>query len=267
MIKLFITDLDGTLLGMNHTLNPKDIEAVQSLSEKGIDFAVASGRMDHEIIEVIKKAEVGAHRVSQNGAFLYNRDDQHIHSRTFEGEFAKKILDVIEELPLIKTVSTADSTYTATHSKAIDLISEQLFHEIIVEPDLREHLGSNILASKISLNGKEQEIREAYNHIHTSLQNDADIFISHETCVDIMPKSINKGTGIKALLHTLDVKPEEIVVIGDSYNDLSMFELTPHSYAMSNAHPEVKEKANHVVDYVYEAIEDIENKMSVASGE
>ncbi|QHE53245.1 HAD family hydrolase [Pontibacillus sp. HMF3514] len=261
MIKLFITDLDGTLLGMNHSLKQKDITAVQSLDEKGIDFGVASGRMDHEILEVLKKVEVGAHRVSQNGAFLYDRDDQHIHSQTFEGPLAKRILDVIEEEPLIKTVSTADSTYTAKHSKWIDLISEQLFHDIIVEPSLRDHVGTKIHASKISLNGTEHEITEAYERIHSSLQGDVDIFISHESCVDIMPKAINKGTGIQALLDTLDVNPEEIVCIGDSFNDLSMFELTPHSYAMSGAHPKVKEKANHVVDHVYEAIEDIEKKM------
>ncbi len=263
MTKLFITDLDGTLLGMNHTLNQKDIDAVRSLPEQGIDFAVASGRMDHEIIEVLKRVEVGGHRVSQNGAFLYDRNDKHIHSQTFEGPLAQQILDVIEKEQLIKTVSTADSTYTAKHSKWIDIINKQLFHEIIVEPNLREHVGTNILASKISLNGKEQEIMEAYERIHSSLQDDADIFISHESCVDIMPKAINKGTGIKALLDKLDLEPEDIVCIGDSFNDLSMFELTPHSYAMSGAHPEVKKNANFVVDHVYEAIEDIQKKIGL----
>jgi len=267
MIKLFITDLDGTLLGMNHTINQKDIEAVKTLSEKGIGFAVATGRMDHEIIEVLKRVEVRAHRLSQNGAFLYDCDDEHIHSQTFDAPLAKRILDVIEKEPLIKTVSTADSTYTAEHSKWIDLISEQLFHDIIVEPDLRENLGTSIHASKITLNGEEHKITKAYDRIHNSIQQDVDIFISHESCVDIMPKSINKGTGIKALLDTLDVKPDEIVCIGDSFNDLSMFELTPHSYAMSGAHPDVKKKANYVVDHVYEAIEDIEKKITVAASE
>ncbi len=260
MIKLFISDLDGTLLGMNHYMKSEDIQAIQELTAGKVQLAVASGRMDHEINEVLKRMEVSGHRVSQNGAFVYDHESNNIHSKTFDESTARKVMEDMEEVPLLKTVSTADRTYTPKHSKWIDVISEQLFHDIIVDPNMIEEFGKTIHPSKISLHGREEEVIVASRMIDKKYGQNLDSFVSHETCVDMMPKAINKGTGIKALLQEINIKPEEIACVGDSFNDLSMFELTPHSYAMSTARPEVKERASQVVDHVHEAIEDLEKK-------
>ena len=50
------------------------------------------------------------------------------------------------------------------------------------------------------------------------------------------------------------MKQNEVACIGDSFNDISMFEVTPHSFTLHHAHPYVKEKANHIVRSVEEAI-------------
>ncbi|UOQ43667.1 HAD family hydrolase [Halobacillus salinarum] len=260
MIKLFISDLDGTLLGMNHTLKKEDVTAIQKLVMNNVQLAVATGRMDHEIKEILKRMGVAGHRISQNGAFIYDREDTHIHSKTFEGSLARKIMTEIEPEPLIKTVSTADKTYSAEHNEWIELISEQLLHDVIIHPKMAEEFGTTIAPSKITLHGKEHDVIEAYKRIDQRFGNDLDSFISHESCVDIMPKSINKGNAILSLLSKIGIRPEETVCIGDSFNDISMFENIPHSYAMSTAHPEVQQKAAKVVDHVHEAIKDLENQ-------
>ena len=52
----------------------------------------------------------------------------------------------------------------------------------------------------------------------------------------------------------LQIEANEVACIGDSFNDISMFEVTPHSFTLHHAHPYVKEKANHIVRSVEEAI-------------
>jgi Cof subfamily protein (haloacid dehalogenase superfamily) len=260
MIKLFISDLDGTLLGMDHFIKNEDVDALKRLFEHDVPLTVASGRMDHEIKEVMKRVGMTGHRVSQNGAFVFDKEDGHIYSKTFDGDLAKKVMASIEEEPMIKTVSTADETYAREHNKWIDIISEQLFHDIRIDPNMTERFGKSIFPSKISLHGKEQNVIDSYNRIDDSFAKEIDCFISHETCVDIMPKAINKGNGIRSLIETLGIEPHEVACVGDSFNDVAMFELTPHSYVMSTAHNEVVEKANTIVDHVHEAIEDLEKK-------
>ncbi|KHE71141.1 Cof-type HAD-IIB family hydrolase [Halobacillus sp. BBL2006] len=260
MIKLFISDLDGTLLGMDHFIKNEDADALKRLVERGVPLTVASGRMDHEIKEVLKRVGVIGHRVSQNGAFVFDKEDGHIHSKTFDRDLAKKVMASIDKEPMIKTVSTADETYTREHNKWIDIISEQLFHDIRIDPNMTERFGESIFPSKISLHGKEQNVIDSYNRIDDSFGKEIDCFISHETCVDIMPKAINKGSGIRSLIEILGIDPHEVACVGDSFNDVAMFELTPHSYVMSTAHNEVIEKANTIVDHVHEAIEDLEKK-------
>lgn len=260
MIKLFVSDLDGTLLGMDHFIKNEDIDAIRRLIEKGIPLAVASGRMDHEIKEVLKRLGVTGHRVSQNGAFVFDEQEKHIHSKTFDEHMARRIMGTIDHEPMIKTVSTAEETFTESHNKWIDIISEQLFHEIIIAPDLRGRFGTEIIPSKISLHGEEPDVIEASKRINQTFGDEIDSFISHESCVDLMPKAINKGTGLHALMKELDIQPHEIACVGDSFNDIAMFGLTEHSYVMSSAHDEVISNASTVVDHVHEAIEDLEKK-------
>ncbi|MFC7064213.1 HAD family hydrolase [Halobacillus seohaensis] len=260
MIKLFISDLDGTLLGMDHYLKNEDIDAIKNLIDLEVNFAVASGRMDHDIAEVLKRVGVTGHRISQNGAFVYDLDNTHIHSKSFEIDIAKQVMKFVENEPMVKTVSTEDKIYTSEHNEWVDLISSQLFQDVIVESHLVDQFGEALPPAKITLHGKEDDVILAYSRIHKEFGEELDSFISHESCVDIMPKMINKGNGIKALLNKIGLEPNEVACIGDSFNDLPMFSVTPHSYAMSNAHPEVKAQAEYVVDHVHEAIEDLKIK-------
>ncbi len=89
MIKLIVSDLDGTLLGFDKKIKEEDKRAIQLAIENGIDFAVASGRMDIEILEVLKEIEQKAHRVSQNGAYIYTKTDVSLHSAAFEPDIAR----------------------------------------------------------------------------------------------------------------------------------------------------------------------------------
>ncbi|WP_082234839.1 Cof-type HAD-IIB family hydrolase [Halobacillus massiliensis] len=260
MIKLFISDLDGTLLGMNHFIKEEDIKAIKEITDQNMDLVVASGRMDLDISEVLKKVEVSGHRVSQNGAFVHDLNEHPIYSAAFHTDIARQVMDFIKEEPMVKTVSTKDFIYTDENSKWVDIISEQLFQDVIIEPELTSKFGDEIIPAKITLHGKEDDVILAHSRLKKQFSQELDIFISHESCVDIMPKEINKGNGIRTLLTQLQIKPEEVACIGDSFNDLAMFEVTPHSYAMSTAHPDVQDKAAYVVDHVYEAIEDLKTK-------
>jgi hydroxymethylpyrimidine pyrophosphatase-like HAD family hydrolase len=82
-----------------------------------------------------------------------------------------------------------------------------------------------------------------------------DSFLSSPYCLDIMPKGVNKGSGIQRLADNLGISLSEVACIGDSENDLSMFGDTPHSFAMDVARQSVKQSATRVVSSVTEAVD------------
>ncbi len=68
----------------------------------------------------------------------------------------------------------------------------------------------------------------------------------HFTDIEVTVKGVNKGNALLAYCRKLGISKEEVIVFGDSENDLSMFRVFPHSYAMANSEEETKRKAAHV---------------------
>jgi hydroxymethylpyrimidine pyrophosphatase-like HAD family hydrolase len=78
--------------------------------------------------------------------------------------------------------------------------------------------------------------------------------LADHDCLDIMPLHVSKGNSLPLLLDSIGLQAHEIACIGDSFNDISMFGITPHSFVMEGAHPEVRKAAAHQVSSVAEAL-------------
>jgi hydroxymethylpyrimidine pyrophosphatase-like HAD family hydrolase len=68
---------------------------------------------------------------------------------------------------------------------------------------------------------------------------------------DILNKDATKGSALLALIDSLGINKEEIAVLGDSPNDLSMFEIAGLKIAVKDSYPEILEKADIVTDESY----------------
>ena len=80
-------------------------------------------------------------------------------------------------------------------------------------------------------------------------------YVSSKYTIDITNKDNSKGNAINELCKARGISLKDIFVIGDSYNDISMFKITDNSFVMSEADDFVKNKAKNVVSSVKEAIE------------
>ena len=73
--------------------------------------------------------------------------------------------------------------------------------------------------------------------------------------LDMMPKGVNKGTAMEALLEHLKIMPEECMAFGDNYNDLEMLGMVGESYAMSQGKDAVKKICKYQADTVGQVLE------------
>ena len=109
-----------------------------------------------------------------------------------------------------------------------------------------DKIGIQVFPIKFSYFGEVETLRFLEEKVHHEFPNQFSSFLVDTNCLDFMPLHVNKGSGIKVLLKHLGIERNEVVCIGDSENDISMFELIPHSFAMKTASSTVQSNASKI---------------------
>ncbi|NOU65709.1 Cof-type HAD-IIB family hydrolase [Paenibacillus sp. LMG 31461] len=254
MIKLIVSDLDGTLLDHHKKVTERELKALQQVRDAGITLCLASGRMNSEMQRVLQDINHQAHSVSQNGAFIHLMDGALLQAKLFEPSIAHRVYQLIESFDVVKFICSGSANYIEHLSPASDEIQKRMFELFIVQNEMKQSLKDAFPICKFSLFGHVDILLEIKTMLEKEHCDQLDIYISDKDCLDIMPHQVSKGSSLLTLVSHLGLKPEEIACIGDSFNDVSMFGITPHSFAMHTAHSDVKKVATNTVNSVSEAI-------------
>lgn len=235
MIKLIVTDMDGTLLNDEHELHPDFWMIEERLHEQGIRFAVASGRQYYNLLDRFEKlrdrmiffAENGTH-VMHNGVELY--------INKLDTKAAHNFVQIGRKIPGVHLVLCCKNT-AYVESRDEDFISEiKKYYERLEYVEDLTNIENDILKVTIcDWEGVENNSYLAFKQF----RNDYKIAIAARIFLDITSFTANKGTAIKEVQKKLGINPGETLVFGDYLNDLEMVQNAGNSYAMKNAHPEI----------------------------
>lgn len=261
MIQLFVTDLDGTLLDKHKRIDLANQHALSKIAQSGLQICLATGRNELEIEEAIEDQYRTSHRISQNGAQIYTVDGKLLRSAMFESDLAYQVYQTAELSGLFDGVivdGIVKHTYgdemkrffETKHRPHLRIGDSNIFEET---NDIARKIGTSMFPTKFSYFGSIAKLKMLERNIQQKFPGKIDSFIVDKNCLDFMPKNINKGTALHVLLKHLRLRSDQIACVGDSHNDLSMFELTPYCFAMKSAPEEVKNQANYIVTSVAEA--------------
>lgn len=239
MIKLIATDMDGTLLDSNNKINPEFYEVFEKLKEKDIIFAAASGRQYYNLVDRFKDIKDNMMFIAENGTFVVHKGK----------EILLNSLDKSIALELIKIGQTIENSYVILCGKKaayIDNTDERFMEQVnkyyakvkIVD-DLSEVHDDILKVTICDFSGSENNSYKYFTDYNDKVQ----IAVAGEIWLDMMAKGVNKGLAISKLQKLLNIKHEETMVFGDYLNDLEMMQSAYHSYAMENAHSDLKKVA------------------------
>jgi Cof subfamily protein (haloacid dehalogenase superfamily) len=194
------------------------------------------------------------HRISLNGAFIRTHQGEKLGSVVFEGDLARQIYKAAQSIGIFGFIGTDDRIFIPDRSHPmVSEVEERLKIQMEEHPNVLEEIGTTLKPSKLCYIGSREQMEVLEKYIHEKFPNQTNSYISDVDCIDFMPRNVSKGAALQVLINHLGLQPEEIACIGDSYNDISMFQLTPHSFVMEIADPEVKKYATHTVSSVAEA--------------
>ncbi|WP_084710654.1 Cof-type HAD-IIB family hydrolase [Ornithinibacillus californiensis] len=266
-VKAIALDMDGTLLNPNGLVEESLIHHLQHLREKGIKIFIATGRTQKEIDDVFPSHIHLDGYVTANGMGIYTKKKQLAQFSLEEHLLRKVIAEAREEKIYYEVHPVEESRFALTEDKDY-FISE--LEKTIPRTLLENELNSRTEALRQNINwvnhlSYENIVKVYFFSVDTTKINDwknrllelkqeTDFSMSSSSLhnVEIMVSGVTKGTGIQLLLDEYRISKESLLVVGDSENDLPMFELAGHAVAMKNAEDNVKEQADEVTTFTYE---------------
>ena len=266
MYKLVISDMDGTLTynkeedneydPANSKLPEKNRHALTRYLAMNKDFAVSTGRLLPDILFAVDPAiNEKIFKITQNGSFIFNKENKLIHKNVYKKELLATILTKLNQEQIPYAYSTCNSHY---FKKEIAMtLMDKVFGKITPKIALT---GNDIVpvdeVANICLMAEDKEhTQQNYEKLTSFLDPTVVNFqITGPYSIDINPKGVSKGESAHYLAHLLKIEPNSVAVVGDSFNDLSMFQNFDHSYCMSHSEEVLKKQAQHVIDMVYEVI-------------
>lgn len=265
MIKLFISDFDGTLLDDMHMLSDETKQAIHDLRESGVSFMPASGRDYTAIQQIMQPIGVKVKCIALNGGEFFDNDGKVLISYKLPKEKTLQVHEIIDKYDVITDyylendrVTLVQDNVKATYldyymrsankpmKDILHLFNELDFDNVVVSvKDINRVAEVGVV--KIESQFANLEERKKCLEELKAIDGIA-VTSSYGSNVEILSAQSTKGDMAESVCELYGYKKEEIVVIGDNYNDMSMITKFPNSYAMGNAVGEVKEAAKYQAD-------------------
>ena len=242
---LFCTDLDGTLLRRDQTVSRENREAIAYFQQNGGLFTFITGRMPIFAKPICEAVHPNAPFGCVNGGGLF---DPCAGKYVWQQELTKDVMPLItyieENVPHIGIqLNTFEETYICRDHEEMHIFEEiagrafpTTHYTAIAEP-----------FAKVLFAGDVEDVFKTQALLSDHPLSEKFDFIRSDTMFyEILPKGLSKGSVLRELQNRLPVRPTKTIVIGDYYNDLSMFAVADVSVAVGNACDAAKEAASFV---------------------
>ncbi len=249
-IRAVFFDIDGTLVGYrDHRINPKDMESLHLLREKGIKLFIATGRdllipIESKVVESVLPLMDGI--VNSNGQRCYLTDGTEISFHPLDEEDFVSLRRCCEENHISILYYIGHKSYITELTDHVLAFSEHVGTEVspvrTISDDLKCPQKICIYASPED----EERLLKPLMHRTLSARNT-------EHLIDIIPEGIGKGSGIREFCEYFSIAPDETMAFGDGENDIPMMNEAGISVAMANADKRVRAEADYVTGYSEEA--------------
>lgn len=260
--------MDGTLLGDDHKPAPETLAVVKKACDAGIRFMIATGRNFPGAMAELKDAELVCDYIVGSGAEVRNPQQEVVVTHPISIELCRAIYEEIRDYPLSVTFCTDGYDYKIGTPEEIEeslMLQMQLFFSNQPREELaKSETYRRIKKSTRSMSDMDEleaagvpvyklflysEDKAMLDEMNVRLQRNKDIAVasSFPTNLEITDVKAQKGPVLKEYIESLGYTMDEVMVLGDSLNDLSMISMDfGATVAMANADPEVKSAAKYI---------------------
>jgi len=258
-IKLIASDIDGTIVDENNFISPDNMNAINDINNKHINFAICTGK-SYSISKQLCSKFNANYGIFGNGSHIVDlRTGESIYKHALSLDEIRTCLDFAEKYNLHMHVYT-DNEIITPELKYMDLRNYKLNYstgvKFLITDDIYKCILENnfqilqiAISSDHSLDLIKDELKGDNDFTITTISkfgNYKDLIIDKEyEYLSIAPKNTNKESALKFLKSYLNLDNSEVMAIGDNLNDLEMLQNSGISIAIANAYDEIKQIASY----------------------
>ena len=263
MIKLLALDLDGTLLNSKGVVPDANRAAIRAAEDRGVLVTIATGRRFRDGRPVGIELELNAPLVTHNGALIKYADSlETVAASLLPTKTVMEVLRVGKGFGGDALVSAdPHGKGTLLYDRVADdnipfqryiRWSEMLHgddaYEAISHVDSLEDIVADHEVIHVSFSGTCVRMEEMIDVLKNELGETVTVLPTiyprrDFTLIDILPSDASKGKGVEKLALLNGLQPENVMTIGDNFNDLEMLEFAGTPVVMGNADPSLLERA------------------------
>jgi len=236
------SDLDGTLIARDDRLSPRVAAAVAATVAAGIPVIAVTGRPWQWVIDIARAHRLGPWAVVSNGAALLDVATGAVeHNGLADGAVAGLIERIRAKVPDITfAIDTTTDLYAETGFYDPGYRGQHVVEDLL---PLAERDVVKLIARRDGLDGSDlvalldEEVLDGV----------AIPYAGFGGWVELLASGVSKASGLALVAERLRVAAADVLVVGDEWNDVPMFEWAGTAVAMGNAPPHVRAAAHRVV--------------------
>lgn len=238
MIKLIVSDLDGTLLQNGaQALTEEAKKVISALQKKGVLFAAASGRQYPNLYRLFGELSEEMAFICENGAYAVNRGKE-LYSIPMDRELGIAIIqDIYAKDDCEVLLSGKNTSYLKPKTEAYENRLRYIVkNNVQIVEDLTKVEEPFLKVSAYQPSG----ISRSEEYFRVKWSDRVQTAVSDTFWMDFTAFHVNKGEALAMVQEKLGISKEETICFGDHYNDIEMFAQATYSYVMENASDEIK---------------------------
>lgn len=260
--KLLALDVDGTLLNHRHVIARETKNALAEAMRRGVQVTLATGRGFPSAAGIARQAGIHGPLVTHDGAYVADPETGEVLSvRRMEMEVVKEAVTLLRQCRLNvnllhERVRVSNQMFPEWRLSLLlpkqwtlfgALFRETLDYRHSRVPDLLAWLRENPEPpEKMFVTGTPSRLAEGRAILAERLGDKLRTAQAGSTGMEVMQKHVSKATGIQVLADHLGISMDEVIAVGDNFNDLEMLRQAGLGVAMGNAPDEVKRVADWV---------------------
>lgn len=250
-IKLLALDIDGTLLDPEFKISAQNLSALRAAHEAGIEIVLATGRRHDYALPIAQEIGVPAWLISSNGALIRSTSGETFYSDRLPVATAVKLIRHMDAfrgnavltfdrqgnnaliLERFEELNQSISRWIQMNSRFIQYVSP--LERALTEDPIQAMFGGNVARMEEAQRRLSQAdfldeitiLKTQYDH--------------RDLCIlDILNRSCSKGHALRRWAEKHAIPREQVMAIGDNYNDLEMLEFAGLAVVMGNASNDLK---------------------------
>jgi Cof subfamily protein (haloacid dehalogenase superfamily) len=250
--KAVFSDIDGTLLNSEHQITSETKKAIIKVVNNNVPFVLVSARMPSGILHLQKTLSIDSPIICYSGALVLGPDDNKgqktiIASNGLPQAEAKSIFTLVNTLyPTVNFSLYSHDQWVVSESASKWVLQEKYITNVTpTQCRFPSFFEENHDIHKCLCMGEPEIINQLESTLKNKFSN-LTIYKSKDTYLEIMSGNASKSNAIKKLKNLYHITNQEIMAIGDNFNDMDMLKYAGLGVAMGNAPDEVKMIADEV---------------------